>query len=781
MVTQSRWIIIGSAISVFFYWWWHCLPEPLFSTPYSNVLFDRNNRLLEARLADDEQWRFPSQSVLPENYITALVTYEDARFYDHHGVDVLALFRATYQNLRAGKVVSGGSTLTMQLVRMANENPPRTYFQKLKEVFQALRIESKYSKQEILNFYAAHAPFGGNVVGLSAASWRYFGREVNQLSWAESTLLAVLPNSPSQIRPDYNQEALYQKRNRLLKKLFNLQCLSKLDYELAITEPLPDKILGFPRLAPHLLESLSNQSKKLRIRSSSTNWFESTLDSSVQSRLESIRDKYARELVQQRIHHFAALVVNNESGEVVGYLGNANYDFIPESGNAIDLVHRPRSTGSILKPFLYGVMLEDGLLTPEQLVQDTPIHYEGYTPENYDLKFRGVVPAKQALAQSLNVPSVNMLREYGLDPFLQFLVKGGVTTLFRSADEYGLPLILGGAEGTLWEMTQLYSQLSQIAQSRIPIPLKISKNHESKSIKGLALSSGSAWLTLEALIEVNRPGNGGHWKNYSSSRKIAWKTGTSFGFRDAWSIGTTPEYTVGVWVGNAEGTGVAGLTGTQAAAPIMLDIFNLLPKTSWFAKPEYNLKSVSVCKNDGYLSNRYCQEMKTEIPLRSNYSKQTPFHSRIHTDISGQYQVSTSCELLKNMKSVDWFALPPHVGHYYQKINSDYLSKPKWREDCVNVSSSRSPISFIYPKKGTRAYLPMLLDGNRSTMVAHAAHSQGISELYWYLNDRYLGKTSELHKMEVSAPAGRNELLVVDQDGNQKSIDFQILGETERN
>ncbi len=758
-------------------WWWGCIPQPLFSTPYSKVLFDRNDRLLEARLATDEQWRFPPISELPENYISALIEFEDRKFQSHMGIDLTALMRALVQNLSSGHIVSGGSTITMQLVRMANGNPNRTYTQKLIEVFQALRLETKYTKKEILNLYASHAPFGGNIVGLTAASWRYFGRSPAQLSWAESALLAVLPNNPANIRPGYHQKYLKAKRNRLLKKLHASHKISELDFQLAVVEPLPEKALTFPKLAPHLLESLSYQPEKFRINPSKKGLLNSTLNSRIQGQIETIKHKHWNKLKASHINHLAALVVDNESGQVVAYVGNSNFDFQQGSGYAMDLIHRPRSTGSILKPFLYGAMLEEGLITPKQLVPDIPVNYDGYRPENYDLAYRGVVPAKQALAQSLNIPAVNMLQEYGISLFYDFLEDAGVTSFFRQAEAYGLPLILGGAEGNLWEMTQLYSQLSQIAQNTEPKAIQILKGITPNKIKGLKLSSGSAWLTLTALLEVNRPGSQGNWKKYSSSRKVAWKTGTSYGFRDAWAIGTTPKYTVGVWVGNAEGKGAASLVGTRAAAPLMFDIFNTLPSTGWYQKPGFDLKKILTCRQDGFLANRYCEHEQTEIPANSNYSRLTPYHERIHTDLLFNYQVSTACESLKNIKSSNWFSLPPHLAHYYQKTNSDYLTKPKWRQDCLNLLSVKSPISFIYPRPNTKVYIPKKLDGKRSVIISEVAHNHTTTRLYWYIDNEYLGVTSEIHQMEMAPLAGKHEILVLDQDGNQAAISIEVLGQ----
>ena len=761
--------------------WWYSLPQPLFSTPYSSILLDRDNELLEARIASDEQWRFPPSETLPSSYIKAVLLFEDKRFFQHSGVDWLALGRATVQNIKAQKIVSGASTISMQVIRLARTSQTgniekRTLTKKLIETLQALRLEFSYNKQQILNLYASHAPFGGNVVGISAASWRYFGRAPESLSWAESALLAVLPNRPNYLRPGKNQQKLKQKRDRLLTRLQQAGEFDQLQLTLAQSEPLPDKILAFPKRAPHLLETLISRTNK-ESNKNKIGLIKTSLDGNLQAQVQSVVNNYAQRLLSAQITHLAAVVLDNKSGLPVAYIGNSGFSHNPFSGKGIDLLHRPRSTGSILKPLLYATMLQQGEITPLQLVEDIPIKFKGYQPENYDLKFRGVVPAKQALAQSLNIPAVNMLKQYGIKPFYDFLESRGMSTLHRSADDYGLPLILGGAEGTLWEMTHLYMQLARVAQSlpaqpisRLPA-LEIEDNELSTS----SLGAGAAWLTLNALLEVGRPGNESRWRQFSNSRKVAWKTGTSYGFRDGWAIGTTAEYTIGVWTGNAEGGGIPGLTGTQAAAPLLFELFNLLPKTYWFGIPEYDLRQVRVCKDDGFLATPYCESKVIELPLVSSYSTTSPYHQRIHTDANQHHRVSSTCEPVHKFSSHNWFTLPPHIAFYYQKQNSEYRPMPKWRQDCLNFMSAQSPISFIYPHKGTQVYLPITMNGARTKMVSELAHQYSASQVYWYLDQQYLGRTQQIHQMEMGPGLGKHELLVVDEVGNQQVLGFEIL------
>jgi len=457
--SKKRLFLIGTLLVavIAFY---HCLPKTLFNAPVSSILLSEKGKLLGAHIANDGQWRFPAlePSELPDKFKKSIIAFEDKRFYQHIGLDPLAIARAAKLNIKAGRVVSGGSTLSMQVIRLASENPKRTFPEKLLEAIRALRLETRYSKDKILSLYASYAPFGGNVVGLEAASWRYFGRNPAQLSWAESAMLAVLPNSPALIHPGRKRDKLKRKRDRLLQKLYQQNHISKLDYELAIAEALPKKPKRLPRLAPHLLDTLSQKNKN------KTKRFTTTLDFHLQANINDIAKHHAQSLALKDIHNLSILLIDNHSFETKAYIGNAP----PQSetlqhGQAIDLIQRSRSTGSTLKPFLFANMIEQGEILPETLIADAPIRYTGYKPKNFDRKYRGAVRAKQALASSLNIPAVNMLSYHGVERFLASLREMGLTTLHRRSREYGLPLILGGAEASLWELTNLYANLAKQA------------------------------------------------------------------------------------------------------------------------------------------------------------------------------------------------------------------------------------------------------------------------------------------------------------------------------
>ena len=763
-----------------------CLPQHLFNAPVSSILLSEKGKLLGAHIATDGQWRFPPLSTkqVPDKFKKSIIAFEDKRFYQHFGIDPLAVARAAKLNIQAGRIVSGGSTLSMQVIRLASENPKRTFPEKLLEAVRALRLETRFSKDDILSLYASYAPFGGNVVGLEAASWRYFGRNPNQLSWAESAMLAVLPNSPALIHPGRKRDRLKAKRDALLKKLHTLNHISQLDYELAIAEALPLKPKPLPRLAPHLLDTLTQKNNNKAQR------FKTTLDHNVQTQINEVAKHHAEILALKDIHNLAILLIDNDSFEVKAYIGNTPpKNTLPTNGQAIDLIQRPRSTGSTLKPFLFASMIEKGEILPETLIPDAPIRYTGYQPKNFDRKYRGAVRAKQALASSLNIPAVNMLSYHGVERFLSSLRQLGLTTLHRRSREYGLPLILGGAESSLWELTNLYANLASQANQKLSknqFQAITLQNQTTETARQHIISPASAWLTLNALLEVGRPGNKAYWKRFDSSKKIAWKTGTSFGHRDAWAIGTTPKYTVGVWVGNAAGEGRQGMTGVKVAAPILFDTFNLLAENSdWFRKPAEQMKTVSICKDDGYLANELCDSIPYDIPKNSHFDRVTPNHQRVHLDkkldTDNRYvRVQSNCESVSNMESKNWFVLPPEQAYYYRQFHANYKALPKWRDDCRLVNTEKneqqqSPISVIYPRKNTQVLIPNDLANQRGKTVFQAIHSEPDTKLFWHLNEDYIGTTKTYHEQAIWIAAGSHKLTLVDERGNRVEQIFKVL------
>jgi penicillin-binding protein 1C len=443
--------------------WWFSVPSPLFQDSTSTVLTDLDGRLLGARIAADHQWRFPEIGEVPEKFADAITTFEDRWFFLHPGVNPVSLGRALSLNIRAGKIVSGGSTITMQVIRLARKNKPRTYPEKVKEILMAFRLETSHTKGEILALYASHAPFGGNVVGLEAASWRYFGVSPSRLTWAQAATLAILPNCPGLIYPGRNPGQLLRKRDRLLEMMRDRGIIDQETCELAKLEPLPGKPFILPASAPHLLDrciSAGYMGKKIR----------STVVYGLQEDVMEIIGRHSVYLSANRIYNVAAVVLDVNSGQTLAYAGNLPGIGGDAHANAVDIIISPRSTGSLLKPLLYAAMLDDGSILPTTLVPDIPTQIGGFIPENYNLTYDGAVPAKNALARSLNIPAVKMLQSYDYSRFYGLLRFLGMTTLRKPADHYGLSLILGGAEATLWDVASIYASMARKLNQYAPSP-----------------------------------------------------------------------------------------------------------------------------------------------------------------------------------------------------------------------------------------------------------------------------------------------------------------------
>ncbi|WP_396195229.1 penicillin-binding protein 1C [Flavobacterium sp.] len=755
------------------------LPRVLFDSPYATVIESSEGELLAAKIARDGQWRFPAQDSVPDKFKKCIVYFEDEHFYHHPGFNPVAMVKAVQQNRTAGKVVRGGSTLTQQVIRLSRKNKKRTYFEKGIEMVLATRLEFRHSKEKILELYAAHAPFGGNVVGLEMASWRYFGVQSYQLSWAESATLAVLPNAPSLIYPGKNQIKLMRKRNTLLLKLYNEKVIDKLTYELAVKEPLPQKPYNLPQIAPHLLERIAKTDEGKRIKT--------TVDISLQNRVNQIALQYYNQYKQNEVHNLAIMVIDIQNRNVISYVGNSPTD--QDHDKDVDIIGAPRSTGSVLKPLLFASMLDEGELLPNTLVADIPTQISGYSPQNFNLTFDGAVPAQRALSRSLNIPSVLMLQEHGVNKFYELTQKLKLKNINQHPDHYGLSLILGGAESNLWDLCRAYANMSATInyfnQSNGKYRAKefaelnyvngFEQDYGDDSFQQNIFGAGSIYLTYNAMKEVNRPEGDEAWKFYDSSLELAWKTGTSFGNRDAWAIGTNSRYVVGVWVGNANGEGRPELTGVDSAAPILFDVFNLLPRKKWFQPPLNDLEYAEVCTLSGHLAQDDCPKTKQLITRNGKKTSVCPYHKLVHLDATEQFRVNSSCEDVDKMVSKKWFVLPPVMEWYYKSLHIDYQSLPPYRSDCQQ--DQKAAMDFIYPKTNSKIYLAKDFNSKVQPVIVKVAHSNREAKLFWYVDNDYKGTTQTFHEMPIAAETGVHYITVADEFGNEIKRRVEIISD----
>ncbi|NIJ45503.1 penicillin-binding protein 1C [Wenyingzhuangia heitensis] len=757
------------------FWYGFFLPSTLFNKDYSTVIFSKNHSLLGATIANDEQWRFPPSDSIPFKFKNCIVYYEDEYFKYHLGFNPIAIGKAIMTNYKTGKNKRGASTLTQQVIRLSR-NKKRTYTEKFIELIWATRLEFSKSKEEILNLYANHAPYGGNVVGLEMASWRYFGTSPQKLSWAESATLAVLPNAPGLIFPGKNKHLLKQKRDFLLKKLKDKGIINTTTYELSIQEKIPTKPVAIPQENIHLISHLKQHNKGKRITTS--------IDANIQQQVLKTVQKFHHQYRKNNIHNLAVLVLDVETKKVVSYVGNSPTTIKNEK--YVDMIQAQRSTGSTLKPVLYMGMLNSGELLPNLLVPDVPTQIQEYNPQNFNFTYSGAISAKKALAKSLNIPAVRLLRTYGLHHFKNDLNYLGLKGVNKPVDYYGLTLILGGAESSLWDITNMYANLAgtvnhynsnngnYFSKEHQPASFyqKTKTDFGKKSIYKNIFDAGSIYLGFDAITELTRPEDDKEWKHYNSSHKISWKTGTSFGNKDAWSIGVTQKYAIGVWVGNADGEGIANMTGVNYAAPVMFNILESLPQNNWFKKPMDELQEIEVCSISGHKANPLCPTVKEFVPLNTNTTLPCPYHQKIYVDQHQKYRVFKNCADGNNITPITWFVLPANQAWYYKKLNANYTDLPPIDKNCLNANNS--VMDFISPNENTSFILTKDFDEKTNPIVIKVSHQRSDEQLFWYVDDTYLKSTTYNHEIAIIPSLGQHQIIVIDQNGNQIKRNINI-------
>ncbi|MBR0693119.1 penicillin-binding protein 1C [Bradyrhizobium lablabi] len=521
----------------------------------STTVVDRNGKLLRAYAMADGRWRLPvdAATAIDPSYLKLLFAYEDKRFYAHGGIDPLALSRAAFQLVTRGHIISGGSTITMQLARLMEPRHERSVYAKLRQMVRAVELERQFSKDQILDLYLALAPYGGNLEGVRAASIAYFGKEPKRLSLAEAALLVALPQSPERRRLDRYPGAAHIARDRVLDRMVEEGAVSKEDAAQAKATPVPKMRKQIPILAPHSADQAIATVKDGPI-------IKLTLDAGLQKNLEALaRD---RAIAQGPNISVAIIAVDNETGDVLARVGSSDY-FDERRAGQVDMTRAVRSPGSTLKPFIYGLAFEDGFVHPESLIEDRPIRFGSYAPENFDMTFQGTVPVRKALQLSLNVPAIALLDRVGANRLSSRLKQAGTSLVLPKEEAPGLAMGLGGVGVTLQDLAQLYAGLARLGATK-PLREIVTANDGREPMR--LMDQAAAWQVGNVLLGTPPPENGVH-------NRIAFKTGTSYGYRDAWSVGFDGRITIGVWVGRPDGAPVPGLVGRTAAAPILFDAF----------------------------------------------------------------------------------------------------------------------------------------------------------------------------------------------------------------
>lgn len=765
-----KWMTSWKPVAFFLLVWMAAIVAvelPLEERPFSPVLYSDEGDLIAATVARDEQWRFPRSQELPEFLKDAIIQYEDEYFLWHPGVNPVSLWKAWRKNREAGKIVRGGSTLTMQVARMARNRRNRSYGQKMLEILAAFKLELLYSKEEILGQWCRLAPFGGNVQGIETAAWRFFGRPLHQLSRAEMATLAVLPNAPALIHPGKNRAALRDKRNALLSKLCENGIVPKEELPLLKAEILPQKPFDLPQKALHLLIHLKKKYPDQYL-------FESHVSRSMQSKANAAIEKALERLEPRGIRSAAALVIDLERNELKAYCGNT-----PDSDGDmryVDLVHAPRSYGSLLKPMLYAYAIDRGALLPKELISDVPTHIQGFEPDNFDEKFRGVVPFDEMLIQSLNVPAVRALHYLGYRTFYDFLQAMQPAHLDRGADHYGLSIILGGAESDLWSMGRMYKGL---ARSYLGYPRPFShplilQNEKAQKTK-LRLGTFAVDHTVKAMCNLEKPREEQGWRLLRPVEEVAWKTGTSYGHRDAWAVGFNKKFLIAVWVGNENGEGREGLTGINVAAPIFFDLMEQMSEKGYgLIRNKLYPQQVKTCAYTGRRAGPHCDSIEWLSVDKISHQWRSCDAHRVGA-IKDNYFHPLSC-LDSELNADTFFVLPATEESFYRRSNNNYFSLPPLAENCRQEHQSEG-LHFVYPYREARIFLPVESNGERRALLARAATQGEREQLFWYLDDQFLGVTSEAHEVACLPPPGQHKLTVVHEDGYRISTDFQVSWE----
>jgi len=760
--------ILWIGVISFLIWYLFALPKKLFQDDYSTVLLDSNGELLGAKISLDQQWRFPPSDSIPKKFETCLLQFEDHHYYHHVGISIQGLIRAIFQNIKSNKRRSGASTITMQTIRLMRHNPARTYKEKILEMILATRLEMRCTKKEILNLYASHAPFGNNVEGLEAASWRYYGRSSFKLGWAESATLAVLPNAPGLIYPGKNHDRLLKKRNRLLQRLLATNTIDSTTYFLAVHEPLPNRPLPLPQLAPHLLQQFIASGHQ-------GTCIQSSIDAQVQQQAQHILQTHLEQMSGNKIFNGAILISSVKTGGIIAYIGNT-FSATKEHANDVNCIVAPRSSGSILKPLLFEKSLENGIITPYTIIPDIPIQFGKFSPKNYNKSYDGAVPAQEALARSLNIPMVKLLQDYGLAKFHNDLKTLGFHSIHRSPTHYGLSLILGGAEVSLFDLHRVYAEMTMQLNNTSTQHMYLCNQEKIKS-KNFIMNRACIYSTFEAMTQLNRPDEEGNWKVFETSKKIAWKTGTSFGNRDAWAIGITPEYIVSVWTGNADGEGRTGLVGIKTSAPILFDLFSILPsKQKWFSPPNEELSRIALCRESGYRTSANCVHVDSVwIPTTCLQTTACPYHQSILLDKTKTFRVDSQCEDVNQMTTQTYFVLPPLIEKYYKLNHPNFVPLPNYKADCL-AKISDNAMSLLYPKPGSKILIPIQLDESQGKTIFEATHKNSLTKIYWHLDNEYLGETSQIHQMALNPSIGKHVLNLIDENGLSIRCAFEVVG-----
>jgi penicillin-binding protein 1C len=699
---------------------------------FSKEIHAKDGTLLTAYLTTDDKWRLRTEldEVSPE-LVKAVLEKEDSWFYWHPGINPVSIVRAIYRNVTTGEIQVGASTITMQVARML-EPKKRTYLNKLVEIFRAVQLEIKYSKKEILEMYLSLLPFGGNIEGVKSASYIYFNRPPSKLSLAQSIMLAVIPNDPNTLRLDRSNEGIIKNRNYWINKFKQQRIFSSAELNDALDEPVEKKRYAVPLLAPHFSYYLKDNLKG--------DILSTTLDLSIQQTAENILLQNIKRVFYKGITNGAVLVIDNKNSSVVAYCGSADF-FDEGSFGQVNGITAIRSPGSTLKAALYAYAFDDGNLTPQMKFADIPTDFHGYQPENYDLKFYGNVSAEFALVNSLNIPAVRLLEQVGLNNFINFLEGCGFNQIQKQKSKLGLSLILGGCGTNLQELTQLFTAFAR--EGRM-YPLYFVQSEEEQ--KGEQIFSVSSSYLIANILSGTSRSDIADLSNYSTLPKFAWKTGTSYGKRDAWAIGFNPNYTIGVWMGNFNGVGSPNLSGAEVAVPLLFDLFNAIDYDSdvkWFEVPK-ELITREVCSESGLIPTQYCTSVISDFAIKDkSHNEVCNLHKPVYVNIEETVQYCTGCLPSSDYKKTVYTVYEPELSLWLSQNKYNYQNPPAHNPNCTAKFADDGPI-ILSPSEDYEYFLEK---ESEQEILLMAASDSRVKTHYWYVNEKFIKKSKPGEKV----------------------------------
>jgi len=751
--------VVACVLLFFIFNWIFPLPDKI---EYSTIVTDNKGEVVHAYLTSGQQWRMKTElNEISPLLRKIIIEKEDRYFYSHPGVNLPAMARALGKNIFRMKRTSGASTITMQVAR-AMEPKRRTYFNKLVEVFRAFQLEMKYSKNEILQLYLNLVPYGGNIEGVKSASILYFKKNPDHLSLAEITALSIIPNRPSSLVMGKNNDLIVKERNRWLKKFAADKVFTDKEIQDALEEPLTASRGLVPKLIPHLSYRLKKQGAAI---------IHTCIDMNTQSKLEKLVEDYSRAMSLKNIHNAAVMVIDNNTHQVVAYIGSANFKDTTDDGqvNGAAAIRQP---GSTLKPLLYGLCMDEGLLTPKMVITDVAVNYGGYAPENYDRKFNGYVTMEYALEHSLNIPAVKSLRALGKDKMIQRLADCDFQQIKKDQKKLGLSLILGGCGATLEELTAMYSIFANNGRYIRPdYTLQDSSHGNRAGVK--ILSPAATFMINETLSKINRPDFPLNWQSTEHMPKIAWKTGTSYGKRDAWSIGYNKHYTVGIWLGNFSGQGVAELSGANIATPLLFKIFNTINYDSdeeWFSQPA-DCDIRKVCSETGLTPNDFCTSIITDyfIPLVSP-SKKCDNMQEVMVSPDEKISYCQSCVPANGYKKKLYRFVASDMQSWMDENKVLYEKIPPHNPNCEKIFKEGAPL-ITSPANGSE-YLISKKHPEPLQLVCRTAND--VSKVFWYINNKFY-KTSEAGTKLFFVPEeGPVKISCTDDKGRNRDIWIKV-------